>query len=494
LTLPPTATALLDELEDAQARASQFADALDALRDESGPRAVLQNSPRAPRADLCLGSGDTGVLPVLSLLGDTGETPVHPHPTPPSGVNRLTLPTETSGSVGDAQASRLCNQDTDPPTLSATQRAAQVFVAAEECRKRREFERAAELYTEAIEIDPRFGPAYSRRGHVRLAQKAVAAAITDFDAALARDDTAVEAWCWRGDAHAISGMFNEAIADYTRALALRPDLERVRANLAVVVSRKTETVAALAPVSSTKSAPKLPTIPASPTPPPSPAPETKKTGGQLVVNCPHCGEVGEVPWNRLGKVFACKACDRRFGVNSDGKAVELTEAPGGKWVEAGKARETKRSRRNRRLVVAATVLCAVFLPAIGYAGWLAVQPAATPGELALPQALESRAELFARGWLTSDVRLMKRLTTPTHDKVLYSWYSRHRPPLGLRGSTSSAADGARIEVTVQPGKTGQANVRVRVTNPTSSPPQSPVELTLLWEERPDGWFFVPPAK
>jgi hypothetical protein len=144
--------------------------------------------------------------------------------------------------------------------------------------------------------------------------------------------------------------------------------------------------------------------------------------------------------------------------------------------------------------VAAAVIFATLLPAIGYAGWLAVQPAAAPGEAELPQALESRAELFGRGWLTNDVRLMKRLTTPTHDKVLYSWYTRHRPPLALRGSASGTSEGARIEVTVQPAKTGQANVRVRVSNPTSTPPQSPVELTLQWEERPDGWYFVPPAK
>jgi hypothetical protein len=193
-------------------------------------------------------------------------------------------------------------------------------------------------------------------------------------------------------------------------------------------------------------------------------------------------------------VFACKTCGRRFGVNSDGKAVELTEAPDGKWVEAGKVRETRRHRRNRRLVVAASVIFAALLPAIGYAGWLAVQPAAASGETELPQGLEQRAELFGKGWITNDVRLMKRLTTPTHDKVLYSWYTRHRPPLALRSSTNNIPDGAKIEVTVQPAKTGQATVRVRVSNATSSPPQSPVELTLQWEERPDGWYFVPPAK
>src|SRR5581483_5502587 len=94
----------------------------------------------------------------------------------------------------------------------------------------------------------------------------------------------------------------------------------------------------------------------------------KKGAGQLVVRCPHCGEPGEVPWDRLGKVFVCKACTRRFGVRADGQTAELIEA-GGRWVEATRVREQTRRRRKRRLAVAAAVLAAVLFPAAGVAGW-----------------------------------------------------------------------------------------------------------------------------
>src|SRR5262249_38410724 len=157
-----------------------------------------------------------------------------------------------------------------------------------------------------------------------------------------------EAWCWRGDAHAISGRFDEAIEDYKRALALCPDLERARANLAVAERRKSEASAEVLSLS-----PPTPPPTKSPIPPASASgPSGKKEAGQLVVNCPYCDEVGEVPWNRLGKVFLCKACGRRFGVNTDGKAVELTEGPDGKWVETRKVREHTRRQRKRRLIVA----------------------------------------------------------------------------------------------------------------------------------------------
>jgi hypothetical protein len=203
-----------------------------------------------------------------------------------------------------------------------------------------------------------------------------------------------------------------------------------------------------------------------------------------------------VSWDRLGKVLACRPCGRRFGVSTEGKAVALAEAPGGKWVEAAKVRARVRRRRTRRLAAAAVVVCAVVFPALGFAGWKAVRPTApAAGEAELPAALEARAELFARGWLGNDVRLMQRLTSPAHDKVLYSWYTRRRPPAALRGpSDGSWPEGTRFEVKPQPGNPGQSVVRVRVSPPADGPSHPPVELSLLWEERADGWYFLPPAR
>ena len=50
--------------------------------------------------------------------------------------------------------------------------------------------------------------------------------------------------------------------------------------------------------------------------------------------------------------------------------------------------------------------------------WRGAHGSARVVEAELPHGLEPRAELFARAWLHNDVPLMRRLTTPTHDRVL----------------------------------------------------------------------------
>jgi hypothetical protein len=401
-------------------------------------------------------------------------------------------------SVVVAEARALAGTSETVSQAVASQRAFQIFLAGEEHRKRREFGRAVELYTEAVRIDSRFGAAYARRGQVRLALSDIASAIADLDTALELNGTVAEAWMWRGDAHALAGRFDRAVSDYTRALALRPDLERARINLAVT-ERRTKVLSPSPEPTATRVSATPPVSPPDPKPAPmrhSPTPGNGPvgTGGQLVVTCPHCGQVGEVSWNRLGKVFACRACGRRFGIGAEGKAVEVVEGAGGKWVEAQKAHDLARRRRVRRRVVIGLVAVVLF-PAIGLAGWQAVRSPEDPtGEIDLPQDLGARAEMFGRGWVTNDVRLMKRLTTPTQDKVLYSWYTRHRPPAPLRGVPREPVEGTRIDVALQPGKPGWATTRVRVSNPTAAPAEPPVELALVWEERADGWYFVPPTK
>jgi tetratricopeptide (TPR) repeat protein len=455
LSPPPAATALLVELDEAQSRAARVADALDALRDGSG----------IPHP----------ALPAVSV----------PEP-PPSPVDRFRFAPDETAEMAALPA------EPAPPTGGESRQAASVFEEARRQHKRQEFARAEELYTAAIRTDPRFGPAYSRRGQVRLARGAVEEAVADFNAALALDETAAEAWWWRGDARAVAGRFDEAIADYDRALALRPDLSRARYNREVALRRKGGAVAP---------APTTTPLAVHPPPPRSTAGMTGPTGpasvvGHLILPCPSCGETGEVPWDRLGKVFVCKGCGRRFGVRADGRAVELVEGPGGKLVEAAAVRERAAHRRKRRLLVGGVVLAAALFPALGVAGWRVVRPAAASGdEVELPHELEARVELFARGWLGNDVRLMRRLTTPTHERVLFAWYNRHRPPVAFRSQVDGTVpEGSRIEVTRRPGKAGQAVVHVRVTNPAAAPNHPAAEFALAWEERAGSWYFLPPAR
>jgi tetratricopeptide (TPR) repeat protein len=497
--LTPTATvcALVAELEAARNQAARFADTLDALReDPAGPRPLPAALPPLP-----LPQGEA--RPAKTSSPDSPEASASADPFPFSlaledGTETVSHSTETDTGTATTEI------PDSPPSAepSPTRRAAAIFREAQKAHRQRDFDRAVELYTETIRIDPRFGPAYSRRGQLRLAQGQIDGAVADFDTALELDDTAAEAWWWRGDALAVADRLDEAVTSYIRALSLRPDLARARFNLAVAFQRLGQAAA---------KPPTPPAEPARPNPPPSDvlpvlappstpsrpttAEPAMKEAGQLVVRCPHCDEPGEVSWDRLGKVFVCKACNRRFGVRADGQTTELVES-GGRWVEAGRVREQARRRRKRRLAVAGVVLAAVLFPAVGVAGWRAVRPAApAPLERELPTDLTARAELFTQAWLSNDSRLMRRLTSPAHERVVHGWSVRHPPPPALRGpADGTPPDGVRIEVTHTPVKPGQELVRVRVSNPTTAPDQPPVELTLVWEQRGDTWYFLPPTK
>lgn len=510
LAPPPAVGALLAELEAARENAGRVVAALDALR-TGPPPAALPAQPPPPE-------------PPLSLP--------EPQPQPHYDFS----PNET------AEVPALPAEGAATPT--ATERAAQLFHQAHGHHKRHEFDRADELYSAAVQADPRFGPAYSRRGQVRLAGGNTPAALDDFAAALALDPTAAEAWWWRGDAHAVAGRLDEAVADYTRALELRPDLVRARFNLGVALRLRGEAGRALAEFDRVtevwpahaaaylnrglihlgegdreraaaefraalrhdpRSAEARRHLDSVFAPPPAarpaksrpkPAGGGKVQPGEVAVTCPCCGEAGAVPWDRLGRVFACRACRRRFGVRTDGTAVELVSTADGRWVEAPRVRAEARQRR-RRLTVAAAVLLAALLPTAAVAGWRAARPAAGPTEAELPSELPARAELFARAWLGNDVRLMKRLTSPGQDRVVYAWYTRNRPPPALRGPADGSAPAvARVEVTPDPGagRPGQMVVRVRVTGASPSPDAPPVEMAWAWEDRGGSWFFLPPVR
>ena len=90
---------------------------------------------------------------------------------------------------------------------------------------------------------------------------------------------------------------------------------------------------------------------------------------------------------------------------------------------------------------------------------------------------------------------MRRLTSPAHEKKLFPWYNRHRPPIAHRGpADGTPPEGAQVATVQQPGTSGRTIFRVRFSNAKLTPEPPPVELTLAWEDRGGNWFFVPPSK
>lgn len=524
------------ELDAARSVALQVAGALECLRGDPADPAPAQPAPPAPALMWV-------PPPANPRVAEPVQVPAPEPATPAQGAARTDDTAELQLTI----------------TGRETEQAAALFREAEGCRRRRELERAEALYTEAVRVDPRFGPAYSRRGQVRAARGDLDLALADFDAALGLDEGATEAWWWRADAHAMAGRLTEAVADYRRALALRPELARARFRLAVVLQRMGEAdraleeldgviearptyaaaylnrgqlrlqvgdrrraaddfraalrhdpacapareqLAALAAAADDEPDGTLSLAPdpepgteAAPAPKPAAKPERPQPG-QVAIKCPGCGAPGAVPWDRLGKVLVCGACKRQFGVTADGAATELVCTPDGKWVELPQLREKARRRRKQRLMLAAAVLGAVLLPVGALGGWKAVrreEPA--PAERELPRELNARADLFAQAWLCNDVRLMRRLTPPAQDKGVYAWYNRHRPPAALRTQAGGTPpDGARVEISSLPARPGQAVLRVRISNPALAPNHPPVEMTWVWQEQGDSWYFVPPTK
>lgn len=91
-----------------------------------------------------------------------------------------------------------------------------------EAMKKRELERAAGHFSEAIRLDPKHAAAHLQRGIANYIQKHYAKAIPDFTVALTLDPANAEAFYVRGAAYRHLGDYERAHADATSALRIAP--------------------------------------------------------------------------------------------------------------------------------------------------------------------------------------------------------------------------------------------------------------------------------
>ncbi len=85
------------------------------------------------------------------------------------------------------------------------------------------YDRAIELLSEALAIDPDFTRGYTSRGAAFLQRKMPENAIADFDRVIAADDTYAKAFHLRGLAYELMGDNDSAMNDLNRAIDLDPD-------------------------------------------------------------------------------------------------------------------------------------------------------------------------------------------------------------------------------------------------------------------------------
>jgi tetratricopeptide (TPR) repeat protein len=395
--------------------------------------------------------------------------------------------------------------------LDARLAAAYYLRAALRMRRRDNAPAIADL-TRFLELEPDHALAHQARGLAHANEGDYDRAISDFGRALRLRPSLLSARYHRALAYRLKGDYAFAVFELTKVLEQRPDFarayfERALARLALeehdraledfdravelapqeeeIRTRRQQALQAreqarkTTPASDAKgpqSPPRASGPSPSPAPPPSQAGQADPTFLQLV--CPACSAAARVSWKRLDRLFHCRRCARVFRINREGRLTEIESKPA----------PSRGSRLRRRGIVSVAVLLLIVV----LAGCLYSRYRPRPALAELPNDLASRSELWGKAWLNNDRLLLRRLTSPTHDRQLHPWLTRHPPPANRQGETSSESKPSP-EIHLQ-NRTTRPHEAVVIVRITAAARKSPQELHLDWVERGDIWYFVPSLK
>jgi tetratricopeptide (TPR) repeat protein len=101
--------------------------------------------------------------------------------------------------------------------------------------KKKEYEKAIEYYTKAIELNPKFRAAYNNRGVAKYDLKRYKEAIEDYNKAIALFADDFDAYFNRGNAKYDLEHYLDAIEDYRKALELRPNDKQAKIWLEITI-------------------------------------------------------------------------------------------------------------------------------------------------------------------------------------------------------------------------------------------------------------------
>lgn len=100
-----------------------------------------------------------------------------------------------------------------------------------------EYETAIEYYTRAIELKPKFAPAYYSRGNAQFELANYLKALNDYSQAIEFESDFVEAYYNRGNTHVALGNWKEALADFTQTVRLDPEHAKSYGNRGFVYTK-----------------------------------------------------------------------------------------------------------------------------------------------------------------------------------------------------------------------------------------------------------------
>lgn len=101
--------------------------------------------------------------------------------------------------------------------------ALQWFSKGYEAESLKLYDKVIEYYTKAIQINPKYADAYTRRGIAYDNKGLYDDAIEDFTKAIKIDPKLAVVYNSRGGANAQKGLYDEAIEDYTKAIQINPN-------------------------------------------------------------------------------------------------------------------------------------------------------------------------------------------------------------------------------------------------------------------------------
>lgn len=92
-----------------------------------------------------------------------------------------------------------------------------------ECLKRKDYDRAIENFTKAIQLNPKYSEAYNNRGIAFVAKGNYEKALADYNTAIELNPEFFYAFINRGKLYSDQVNHQQAIKDYSRAIELNPD-------------------------------------------------------------------------------------------------------------------------------------------------------------------------------------------------------------------------------------------------------------------------------
>ncbi|HLN32372.1 MAG TPA: tetratricopeptide repeat protein [Gemmataceae bacterium] len=286
----------------------------------------------------------------------------------------------------------------------------------------------------------------------------------------------------RGLVHTSLELYDQAIADFSKAIELNSAHPHARAKLREarkLLKEKKESRARRPQQAEEYGRPPRKV---------NPAPD----GSVLRVDCPFCGAQGAIRWDKLGHLHVCRRCSRFFRVDPSGSLVEVIRTKDNKWVDGEVHSARSNQARTMRFVIRR------LLPVAGLAALLLLSVRvfsrpATTSDMELPRELKPRAELFTQAWLKKDWSRMRLLVKPGEDRNLYKWSVRSPPPIGrsLEGQTEQEIP---VDVTVLSIQSQRATVSVQIRDLVGASANGPLDFQQFWEDRDGAWFFMVPAQ